>query len=85
MIPFSILVMEGAREGGRKFELGNLDKIEDFFRPSTLKTQNFSKKNSRIGYVCIEKSFDTIFNIGGGWMMDRENRPWTRGLRKTCF
>ena len=31
----------------------------------------FVSKNSRVGYVCIEESFDTIFNIdhgGGCWL-----------------
>ena len=36
--------MGGAREGERKFESRNLDQIEAFFRHSTLKTENFSKK-----------------------------------------
>ena len=33
-----------AREGERKFESHNLDKIEAIFRPSTLKNENFLKK-----------------------------------------
>ena len=28
--------------------------------------KNCFKKNSRVGFVCIEKSFDTIFNMGYG-------------------
>ena len=34
-----------------------------FFKPSTLKNDFF---NLRVGYVYMEKSFDTIFNKGGG-------------------
>ena len=45
--------------------------------PSKLK---IVPKNSRVGYVCIEESFDTIFNMGCG-LMSRENRPWPKGLR----
>ena len=55
---------------------------------STLKIEQLLKK-LRVGYVYIEGSFDTIFNMGYGggaynapppsWMMGRENRPWTRG------
>ena len=30
------------------------------------KPQKLYKKNKRVGYVYIEKSFDTIFNIGYG-------------------
>ena len=56
--------MGGTREGERKFEARNLDKIDAFLRPSNLKTVHFSKKNSRVGYVCIEESFDNIFNVG---------------------
>ena len=33
-------------------------------------------KKLRVGYVYIEESFDTIFNVGYG----RRNRPWTKGL-----
>ena len=36
-----------------------------FFRPSTLKTENVLIR-LRVGYVCIEESFDTIFNMGYG-------------------
>ena len=49
-------------------------------------------KNSRVGYVCIEESFGTIFNMGWGgeaysappplWLMGRENRLWPKGLNK---
>ena len=31
----------------------------------------------------IEESFDTIFSmcyVGGRWIMDRENRPWTKAF-----
>ena len=58
--------MGGAREGKRKFESCNLEKIETFFRPSILKTENFFPKKLRVGYVYIEESFDTIFNLGYG-------------------
>ena len=34
--------------------------FDAFFRPSTLKTEK------RVGYVYIEESFDTIFNMGYG-------------------
>ena len=27
----------------------------------------YSQKKLRVGHVYIDKSFDTIFNIGGGW------------------
>ena len=44
-------------------------------------------KKSRVGYVYIEESFDTIFNMdyeGGGrttqCLMGRENHPCFRGL-----
>ena len=54
--------------------------------------QNFFQQKSRVGYVYIEESFDTIFNMGygGGWgrtltpsPMDygSENWPWTRGFK----
>ena len=36
-----------------------------FFRPSNLKTERFSTK-LRVGYVYIEESLDTIFNMGYG-------------------
>ena len=51
----------------------------------------FFQKQIRVGYVYIEVSFVTIFNMsyGGGeayyalppWLMGRENRPWPKGLR----
>ena len=34
--------------------------------PSILKNDFFSKKKIRVGYVYIEESFDTIFNMGYG-------------------
>ena len=41
---------------------------------------------SRVGYVCIEESFDTIFNMGctlpPPLLMGRVNRPWPRGLKR---
>ena len=40
--------------------------FDAFVRPRTLKTEIFSKKKSRVGYVCIEESFDTLFNMGYG-------------------
>ena len=47
--------MRCAREGERKFESGNLEKIEAFFRPSTLKTKKF-KKILMVAYLHIEYS-----------------------------
>ena len=45
-----------AREGKRKFESRNLDKIKVFFRPSTLK-----------GSLCVHRGIvDTIFNMEYG-------------------
>ena len=32
--------------------------------PNTLKTEKFAEKKSWVGYVWIEESFDTIFNMG---------------------
>jgi len=45
------------------FKRSNFDA---FFRPSTLKTDFFSKKKLRVGYVYREESFDIIFNMGYG-------------------
>ena len=44
---------------------GKYSKKNLVLRPSTLKTKLFSV-NLRVGYVYIEKSFDTTFNIGVG-------------------
>ena len=54
--------------------------FDAFFRPSTLKTEK------RVGYVYIEESFDTIFNMsygGGGAPLDygSGNWPWTIGVK----
>ena len=38
--------------------------IGTFCRPSTQKTENKNQENLRVGYVCIEESFDTNFNMG---------------------
>ena len=38
--------------------------LKTALEPSKL---NFFQKMSRVGYVCIEESFDTIFKIGWGW------------------
>ena len=43
-----------------------MSNFDAFFRPSTLKTEIFFQKKSREGYVCIEESFDTIYNMGYG-------------------
>ena len=40
-------------------------KFWGLFRPSTLKTENVSQIIG-LGYVYIEESFDTIFNMGFG-------------------
>ena len=79
---------EGARMGGKgmrsKFESRNLDKIEAFFRPSTLKTEIFSNKFQ--GYaMCAKRNRLIPFSIwvvGGrrappphlSWIMGRENQ-----------
>ena len=44
--------------------------FDAFFRPSTLKSEIFSHKKIKVGYVYIMESFDTIFNIGYGAPMD---------------
>ena len=48
-----------------KIEIENCDAL---FRPSTLKTEDFFLNILRVGYVYIEESFDTIFDMvyGGG-------------------
>ena len=43
-----------------------MSNFEAFFRPSALKTDFFFQKNLTVGYVYIEESFDTIFNMGYG-------------------
>ena len=50
--------------------------------PSKLKNV---QTNLRVGYVYIEESFDTIFNMGYRGIIGRENRPWTKGLRNFCY
>ena len=40
-----------------------MSNFEAFFMPSTFKTEI---KKLRVGYVYIEESFVTIFNIGNG-------------------
>ena len=37
------------------------------------KYKNLVQKKIRVGFVYIEESFDTIFNMW--WFMGRENRP----------
>ena len=64
----------------RKFESRNLDKMASKKCPSTLKTDFFPKKTSRVGYVCIEESFNTIFNIGCGEGGGGVQRPPPHGL-----
>ena len=52
--------------------------------PSKLKF----KKNSRVGYVCIEESFDTIFNMGyglGKWAMDMRVKIESLGSQAFAF
>ena len=74
---------------GFKFvEKGQIFKA--FFRPGALKTEKKFETNLTVGYVYLEESFDTIFNMGYGgggvqrppppWVMGREIRPWPRGL-----
>ena len=48
-----------------------MSNFEAFLRPNTLKTKNYFKLNLRLGYVYIEKSFDTIFNMGIGGTIQR--------------
>ena len=59
-----------------------------FFRPSTLKTEKFFQKKLRVGYVYIEESFDTIFNMGLGSgksaMAERVIKP-TSKLQTLCY
>ena len=40
--------------------------LRPFFRPSALKTYFFFQKNLTVGYMYIEESFDTNFNMGYG-------------------
>ena len=72
--------MGGAREGERKFESRNLDNFKAFFWPSTLKTENVFQQMSRVGYVCIEESFDT-FSI---WVVVRPSHM-DYGSRKSAM
>ena len=53
--------------------------VDTFFTPSTRKTEKNQTKIG-IGYVYIEESFDTSFNVGYGggiqrppWIMVRKN------------
>ena len=55
--------------------------FDAFFKPSTLKLKNFQQKKSRVGYVFIEESFDTILV----WVMGRENHPWQKGLTENSL
>ena len=44
------------------FEKGQI--LKAFFRPSTLNTEKSFQNNLRVGYVYIDESFYTIFNMG---------------------
>ena len=57
--------------------------FDAFFRPSTLKTEIFFKKYSRVGYVCSAQRNRLIpFSI---WVIGQENRPWPKGLKVFFF
>ena len=53
--------------------------FEAISRPSTLKTESFFNKYSRVGYVCSAQRNRLIpFSI---WVIGQENRPWPKGLK----
>ena len=52
-------------------------------RPSTLKTEN--EKKNKVGYVYIEESFDTIFNMGYGGGLQDHPMPYASGKSPMLF
>ena len=50
-----------------------LSKFEACLRPSPIKLVNLIQQNLRVGYVCIEESFDAPFNVG--WEVGGEIPP----------
>ena len=66
------------------FHIFKKGQIDASFRTSSLKLK-FFQKISRVGYVCIEESFDTIFNMACGGSVQRPPAPMAYGSRKSAM